>query len=516
MKGEPVEIRDRIKELRKVRASELLPNPRNWRKHPEAQSNALRGALSEIGYADALIAYETPNGLMLIDGHLRAETTPDMEVPVLITDLDEAEANKLLATLDPLSAMAEADTDILRILRESVDIQSQALKDMILDIESSGSMSDILNAIKEGLTDPDDIPEEPEVPWVQYGDLFQLGEHRLLCGDSTDAEDVSMLMGDRTASLIHADPPYGMNKGFDNDNLHAKNLDRFQMDWWNACRRYIDDNASVYIWGNSEDLWRLWYEGGLKDSERLTFRNEIVWAKGSAGAGGISHIGADGLRLYPQETERCLFFMLGEQGFNNNADNYWEGWEPIRSYLEGERIKMGWNVPTMKKIVGHSDLSRDHWTSKSQWELPTESVYKKLQAAAKSEAFTREYESLRVEYEELNREYERLRNAFYETRAYFDNTHDSMTDVWMFPRVLGEDRYEHETPKPVDMIVRVVKSSCKVWGTVYDPFSGTGTTIIASEKLGRTCYAMEIEPKYAQVTIERWEQYTGNKAVKVE
>ncbi len=86
-----MEIRDRIKELRKVRASELLPNPRNWRKHPEAQSNALRGALSEIGYADALIAYETPNGLMLIDGHLRAETTPDMEVPVLITDLDEAE-----------------------------------------------------------------------------------------------------------------------------------------------------------------------------------------------------------------------------------------------------------------------------------------------------------------------------------------------------------------------------------------------------------------------------------------
>ena len=503
-----MEIRDRIKELRKVRASELLPNPRNWRKHPEAQSNALRGALSEIGYADALIAYETPNGLMLIDGHLRAETTPDMEVPVLITDLDEAEANKLLATLDPLSAMAEADTDILRILRESVDIQSQALKDMILDIESSGSMSDILNAIKEGLTDPDDIPEEPEVPWVQYGDLFQLGEHRLLCGDSTDAEDVSMLMGDRTASLIHADPPYGMNKGFDNDNLHAKNLDRFQMDWWNACRRYIDDNASAYIWGNSEDLWRLWYEGGLKDSERLTFRNEIIRVKES-----YNGQASPEYRMF-SPSERCLFFMLGEQGFNNNVDNYWEGWEPIRSRLEADCRKMGWGPKDIERICGVGMYAR--WFTKSQWEFIPQKHYEKLQAAAKASDFTANYEVFNEEYEAFKADYGQLRDAFYETRAYFDNTHDSMTDVWMFPRVLGEDRYEHETPKPVDMIVRVVKSSCKVWGTVYDPFSGTGTTIIASEKLGRTCYAMEIEPKYAQVTIERWEQYTGNKAVKVE
>ena len=109
-----MQIKNRIKELRQVKASELLPNPRNWRKHPAGQADALRGALAEIGYADALIAYETNDGLMLIDGHLRAETTPDMEVPVLITDLDEGEANKLLMTLDPMSAMAETDQDVLR------------------------------------------------------------------------------------------------------------------------------------------------------------------------------------------------------------------------------------------------------------------------------------------------------------------------------------------------------------------------------------------------------------------
>ena len=126
-----MEIRDRIKELRKVRASELLPNPKNWRKHPDAQANALRGALSEIGYADALIAYETPNGLMLIDGHLRAETTPDQEVPVLVTDLTEDEADTLLATLDPLATMALRDADKLNQLLETIQTDNLAVLELL-------------------------------------------------------------------------------------------------------------------------------------------------------------------------------------------------------------------------------------------------------------------------------------------------------------------------------------------------------------------------------------------------
>jgi ubiquinone/menaquinone biosynthesis C-methylase UbiE len=135
------EIKNRIKELRQVKASELLTNPRNWRRHPVGQAEALRGALTEIGYADALIAYETPEGLMLIDGHLRAETTPDMEVPVLVTDLDEEEANKLLMTLDPLSAMASADTDIFDTLRQITTVENDALQEMLGAITDGNLMS---------------------------------------------------------------------------------------------------------------------------------------------------------------------------------------------------------------------------------------------------------------------------------------------------------------------------------------------------------------------------------------
>ena len=126
-----MQIKNRIKELRQVKASELLPNPRNWRTHPVDQVNALKGVLAEIGYADALIAYETDDGLMLIDGHLRAETTPDMEVPVLITDLNEQEADMLLATLDPLAAMANRDegqlTELLATVSSSNDMVNNLL-----------------------------------------------------------------------------------------------------------------------------------------------------------------------------------------------------------------------------------------------------------------------------------------------------------------------------------------------------------------------------------------------------
>ena len=115
-----MKIRDRIKELRRVKASELLRNPRNWRTHPAVQARALRALLTEIGYADALIARELLDGqLQLIDGHLRAQTTPDEEVPVLVIDVTEAESDRLLLTLDPLAAMAEADTGRIKTLLET-------------------------------------------------------------------------------------------------------------------------------------------------------------------------------------------------------------------------------------------------------------------------------------------------------------------------------------------------------------------------------------------------------------
>lgn len=130
-------IRDRIKELRRVRASELRPHPHNWRSHPQRQQDALRGVLAEIGYADALLARELPDGsLQLVDGHLRAETTPDAIVPVLVLDLDDSEADKLLLTLDPLSAMAGVNERELAELLERTASDNAAVNEMLADLAS--------------------------------------------------------------------------------------------------------------------------------------------------------------------------------------------------------------------------------------------------------------------------------------------------------------------------------------------------------------------------------------------
>jgi hypothetical protein len=128
-------VRDRIKELRRVPASELRPSPRNWRLHPPAQQAALAGVLAEVGYADALLARELADGsLELIDGHLRAETTPDQIVPVLVLDVDEAEANKILLTHDPLAALAETDRVQLDALLREVDTGSETVEAMLCEL----------------------------------------------------------------------------------------------------------------------------------------------------------------------------------------------------------------------------------------------------------------------------------------------------------------------------------------------------------------------------------------------
>ena len=131
-----MQIRDRIIEFRRVPVAQLRPNPRNWRVHPPAQQDALRGVLAEIGYADALLARELPDGsLMLVDGHLRAETTPDAVVPVLVLDVDEQEADKILLTHDPLAAMATASHERLQELLAEVQTENAAVQSLLDELQ---------------------------------------------------------------------------------------------------------------------------------------------------------------------------------------------------------------------------------------------------------------------------------------------------------------------------------------------------------------------------------------------
>ena len=488
------------KGIEQVAIDLLKHHPRNAN-HGDVE--AIKKSLAVNGWYGSVVANQSTKHILAGNHRVMAAKALGWEtVPVQWVDVTPEEELRILVVDNRTTRIGQDDTTkITDILAE--------LSNTSIGLDGTGYSADDLDALidsltgtgepEELLTDPDEVPEEVETR-CKPGDLWILGNHRLLCGDSTKADDVERLMGGATASLIHADPPYGMGKekdGVENDNLYVDKLDRFQMDWFRAFRRVLSDNGSVYIWGNAEDLWRLWFIGGLKDVERLTFRNEVVWQKNQA-QGRMS----DKHRQYPTGSERCLFFMIGEQGFNNNADNYWEGWEPIRKYLADEWDKFSPKKDWDKHLC---NFMGKHYFTKSQWSLPTEAEYKKMQSL-RHDVFKREYDELKREYDELKRE-------FYATRAYFDNTHDNMTDVWEYPGVTGEDRLGHATPKPVAMIERCIKSSSEADGIVIEPFLGSGTTLIAAEKTNRKCYGMEISPKYCDVIIQRWENATGKKAV---
>lgn len=189
-----MKLKDRIKELRRVKASELLPNPKNWRTHPESQKNALKGVLAEVGIADAVLARELPDGqLMLIDGHLRAETSGDAKVPVLVLDVNEAEADKILLTLDPLAAMATSDKVKLDEILREVDTSSEAVQEMLADLAKNAGLYGDEQA-------DDDVAtlDEPEVG-------FSIGEVRFkVAREGYDAwlEDARQSAGFDEDSLV--------------------------------------------------------------------------------------------------------------------------------------------------------------------------------------------------------------------------------------------------------------------------------------------------------------------------
>lgn len=175
-------VRDRIRELRRVKASEIIPNPKNWRTHPPAQQQAIAGMLAEVGYADALIAYEGSLGLTLIDGHLRAETTPDEEVPVLVLDVSDDEADKILATLDPLASMAGRDNEKLGSLLDGITSESDHVSEMLRAL-AKGNYEPLTllepDPPDEGFDADeamDDVEADDYEPTVQRGEVWSLGD----------------------------------------------------------------------------------------------------------------------------------------------------------------------------------------------------------------------------------------------------------------------------------------------------------------------------------------------------
>lgn len=497
---------------------QIIPYVNNPRDNTAA-IDAVASSIREFGFNVPLVL---DRERVIVTGHTRLAAARKLglkKVPCIIAEhLTDAQAKAFRLADNRVSELATWDKELL-------DLELRALDELHFDMTDFGfeelekELGD-QNRNQEVVEDTPPEPDEESEPMTSSGDVYDLDGCRLMCGDSTDPESVRRLTEDRPVDLVFTDPPYGMKKEADgvlNDNLNFSKLLEFNRKWIPLSLDALKSNGSWYCWGIDEPLMDI-YANIIRPmiaEERVTFRNLITWDKGVA-----QGQNAEAFRMYPVADEKCLFIIKGVQGFNTNADNYFEGWEPVRNYLLESRLAMGWDVPTMKRIVGHSDVSRDHWTGKSQFNLPTAEVYNTLKAEAERQRLEKGLtnDAFKRDYEDIKREYLAIKQAYDAGRAYFDNTHDLMTNVWHFPRTSAEERAltgGHATPKPLALCARAIKSSSREGETVLDLFGGSGSTLIACEQLNRRCFTMELDPRYCDVIIKRWESLTGKKAVRL-
>ena len=369
----------------------------------------MRGLLNEIGYAGALLARELPDGkVQLIDGHLRLETTPKATVPVLVLDITEAEADKILLTFDPISAMAQADKAQLEVLLSSVRTEDKAIAAMLERV--AGESAWPVAEPKEVVDPPAQIDKAAELraKWgTAPGQAWQIGPHRLVCGDCRDEGTVGRLWRDGGPKLrmVWTDPPYGVNYA-------AKNAYLNRSDRGNRIQTPIENDKLTA--GETGVM----FKQALKMAVRLAEPGATCYATVPSGPllpYFIQAFTAAGFTYRAQLTWIKQQFVIGMADYHHRYEPILYGWLPgAAHYFANDR--------------GQDDV--------------------------------------------------------------FEVDKPHISDL-------------HPTTKPVELIARMVKNSSREGEIVYDPFCGSGSTLLAAHQLGRIGYGVEIDPGYVAVTLER-------------
>lgn len=378
---------------------DLKPYEKNPRKNNEAVKYVAK-SIEEFGFKVPVIIDKNN---VIVCGHTRYKASKKLgytEIPCIIADdLTEEQIKAFRLADNKVSEKAEWDFNLL----------TEELDD-IFNIEMSDFGFEIDIEEVEEIKEDDYEVEVPKEPKSKYGDIYQLGKHRLMCGDSTSIDDVAKLMNGNKADMVFTDPPYGVSasggrsqtkdklgmKAIINDELRNNELTQFLSDFISAMQ--YKEGASIYIcypWATQKEFTEAIQMNGLK------IKNCIIWDK--------KVFGLNGFKGYRPQYE-MIYFCCKE-------DFEWYG-------------------------------------DKSQ------------------------------------------------------------SNIWQISReIKREEQGNHPTPKPIELICKALKNSSKQEDIVLDVFGGSGSTLIACEQLNRKCYMMELDPHYVDVIIDRWENFTGKKAV---
>lgn len=374
----------------------LVPYARNARTHSDEQVGQIAASIKEWGWTTPVLVDEDGS---IIAGHgrtLAAQRLQMTEVPVMVAKgWSDAKKRAYVLADNKLAMNAGWDNEMLAL-------ELGEIGDLGFDLDLTGFTAEEIAAltpeqIEPGLTDEDAVPEVPEQPVTVLGDVWVLGKHRLMCGDSTSIDAVDVLMGKKKADMVFTDPPYGvsfqsnMSKRFDVLENDDKILEVAPVIW-----AAMKDNTAAFVW-TSHHVYPQWREQ-FSDFYKQT----IIWHKGGGGMGDLSG-------QYALDYEIALFCVKGAPKFR------------------GQRGMAVWSI--------------------------------------------------------------------------------------------GKDaasNYVHPTQKPVELAERAVNDFSDKGAIVLDLFGGSGSTLVACEKTNRHARLMELDPKYCDVIVKRWQEFTGKRATHAE
>lgn len=484
---------------------ELTPYENN----PRHNENAIEPVMKSIKDFGIKVPMVIDKHGVIVTGHTRYEASKRLglkEVPCVVADDLTDEEIKAFRIID--NKTAEYATWDFELLNEELENLTYDFEEFDFD-----SMDDLdLEEPQTFETKQDDfVLTEVEEPITKKGDIWQLGNHRVMCGDSTSRQDILKLTGGAQIDLVFTDPPYGMKKesdGVANDNLNFDDLLEFSKKWIALSLEFLKDTGSWYCWGIDKPLMDI-YEHIIKPLERkneVVVRNYITWAKHSA-----IGINSEQSLSYPKETEKCWFIVKGRDWNCTNAEYFNTKYERILEYMQTQAKEVGLNAKKLQEVCDCQMYS--HWFSKSQFAIISKEHYEELQHEYPNN-FQKSYEELREMLGETNDP-----NAC--LKPYFDNKAKErigdigLTDVWRFAITSQKERENtggHATPKPIALCNRAIFASSRENENVLDLFGGSGSTLISCEQTGRNAYLMELEPKWVDVIVKRWEDFTGKKA----
>ena len=384
-------------------------DPANVRRHGEKNLDAIKASLSRFGQQKPIVV--DADGIVLAgNGTLMAAKALGWpEVTIVRTSLKGAEATAYAIADNRTAELAEWDDDALAQTIAALQIEDEELA------KATGfDDADIDAMLAPDEVTEDEVPEPPADPITKPGDLWILGEHRLLCGDSTNASDVAMLMQNELCKLVVTDPPYGVSYADKNAFLNA-------IDKGNRVQTPIENDHL-----DKADAQKLW-----KDA--------------------FTHMGAS------MDAGACVYCFMPQGGDQMM----------MMMMMQGAGIEPRHELIWLKNnhVLGRTDYAYKHEPIMYAWKKGGHKFYGEFQ-----------------------------------------------TSILEFARPSSSKL--HPTMKPVELICKLIENSSRQGEILYEPFCGSGTTLIAAEQLGRKCYGMEISPAYCDVIVKRWETLTGKKATR--